>query len=139
MSHKTEIKTELTNLEYMKKALSKLGFTYKEAKEGQTLTTKGNYGVNIEVDLVITGNGGQQYKDAIGFKKTKDGTYTATGDFYGLKTQDGKALNKDLLKKEITASSKEAELIDRLNKLGFETCQSEETKDYISLTLERWT
>ena len=139
MSHKTTVKTELTDLTYMKMALEKLGFTYEEAKPGETLTTKGNYGVHENCELLITGNGKKNYNKAIGFKKTEDGTYTATGDFYGLYTQDGTRLTEATLKKEITASSKEAEIIDRLTHLGFSTAQQDETKEYIDLTLERWT
>lgn len=139
MSHKTEIKTELTDLQYMKRALDKLGFTYEEAKEGETLTTVGSFGVNEKVELLITGNGKKSYNKAIGFQKSKDGTYTATGDFWGLKNADGKSLTKEALAREVTASSKEAELIDRLNKLGFDVAQQNEDKDCIELTLERWT
>lgn len=139
MSHKTEIKTELTDLEYMKRALDKLGFTYKEAEEGKTLTTTGQFGVKEEVELIITGNGKTNYNDAIGFQKAKDGTYTATGDFWGLRNEEGKALTKESLAREVTASSKEAELIDRLNALGFDVANQKENGECIELTLERWT
>lgn len=138
MSHKTEIKTELTDLQYMKQALDKLGFTYEEAKPGQKLTTVGNYGVKEEVELLITGNGKQNYNKAIGFQKSSDGTYTATGDFYGLQNAQGKHLSKEFLAREVTASSKEAELIDRLSKLGFETSFQDENADHIEVELSRW-
>jgi len=138
LSHKTEVSLELTDLNYIKLALTKLGFTYKEKEEGKTLKTVGRYGVHEDVDLVITGNGVTSYQDAIGLKKTEAGTFTATGDFFGLKDKDGKKLTEEALKREVVASSKEAELCARLNALGFTKANSSETKDFIELTLERW-
>lgn len=136
MSHKTEIKTELTNLDYMKKALDKLGFNY---ETGEGLKANIMDGSKVDVELLITGNGKQKFSHNIGFQKQADGTYNATGDFWGLKNAEGKTLTKQFLKQEVTASSKEAELIDRLNALGFEKCQGTENSDKIEITLERWT
>lgn len=138
MSHKTTIKTELTNLGYMKKALQKLGFQFKESTKENQLKAKIMDGSTVDVELLITGNGKSTYTHQVGFKKTTDGTYEATGDFWGLRTADGKVLTQEYLKKEVTASSKEAELIDRLKKLGFDLANSKENNDCIELTLERW-
>lgn len=136
MSHKTEIKTELNNGHYLKQALTKLGFTF---KEGKNLTTQGSYGVHEKVDILVESNGTQHYNGAIGFKKQADGNYTAVGDFYGLRTQDGKSVSANMLKCEVTAHSKEAELNDRLQNLGFvnDPANRNETKDYIEITFSR--
>lgn len=123
----------------MKQALDKLGFTYKEAEDQSKLYTTGRFGVKEEVELLITGNGKESYSEAIGFKKEKDGTYSATGDFWGLKNKDGKKLTKEHLAQEVTASSKEAELIERLGKLGFNVETQEENEQSIDLVMERWT
>lgn len=139
MSHKTEIKTQLNNGHYLKQALQKLGFTFTEAKDGKKLHTKGHYGVHEEVDIRIEGNGSYNYDGAVGFKKQEDGTYTAVGDFYGLRTQDGRSVSTEMLKCEVTAHSKEAEINDRLMQLGFTADPSarKENKDYIEITFSR--
>jgi len=140
MSHKTTIQTELTNRKYLTDALKNLGFTFTEAKEGQTLSTKGGYGVHEKVDILIEGNGNQNYNSAVGFKKKEDGTYMAVGDFYGLRTQDGKSVSADMLKCEVTAHSKEAEANERLSALMFslEEGSRKETNQAIEFTLQRW-
>jgi len=139
MSHKTEIKTELNNGHYLKQALTKLGFTFTEASEGKKLHTKGHYGIHEEVDIRIDGNGSQNFDGAVGFKKQADGTYTAVGDFYGLRTQDGQGVSANFLKCEVTAHSKEAEINDRLMQLGFtsDPAARKETKEFIEISFSR--
>jgi len=139
MSHKTEIKTSLNNGHYLKEALTKLGFTFTEAEEGKKLITKGHYGVNEQVDIRIEGNGTSNFDGAVGFRKQEDGTYTAVGDFYGLRTQSGESVSADMLKCEVTAHSKEAEINDRLMQLGFtgDPSARKETKEYIEITFSR--
>lgn len=139
MSHKTEIKTELRNKHYMKEALEKLGFVVEEAAEGKQLTTKGRYGVHEKVDMLVKSNGTVDYNDAIGFKQNSDGTYTAVGDFYGLRTQDGRSVSASMMKGEVTAHSKEAELNDRLQSMGFvnDPTQRNENNEFIEITYTR--
>lgn len=139
MSHKTEVKTTLNNKGYLKRALERKGFIVEEAPEGQMLTTKGNYGVHENVDMLVKGNGAVNYNDAVGFKKNEDGTYTAVGDFYGLRTQDGQSLSANILKGEITAHSKEIQLDDTLQSIGFvnDSNQRRETNEYIEITYTR--
>lgn len=141
MSHKTEVKTTLNNGHYLKKALDKLGFRYTEANASQKLKTRGGYGVHEEVDILVEGNGSQDFNGAIGFKKQADGTYVATGDFYALRTQDGQRVSAQMLKCETTASAKEAEINERLANLGFNSNSSEssENSEKIVMTMERWT
>lgn len=138
MSHKTELKTTLTDSMYIKKALDKLGFVYVAAENGNTLTCDIMDGTKVDVEIKITGNGNTKFKHNIGFKKEEDSTYTATGDFWNLKTKDNKKLTKELLTKEVTAASKEAELIDRLSVLGFNQSFYEEDSHSIQLKLSRW-
>ena len=140
MSHKMEIKTELKNKKYLLKALDDLGFTYTEVTEGQTLTTKGRYGVHEKVDILIEGNGNYNYDKSIGFRKTEDGTYTAVGDFYNLRTADGRSVSTDMLKCEVTAHAKECEVNDRLGNLMFtmDASTRKETNSEITFELKRW-
>lgn len=140
MSHKTEIETELKSKKYLTKALEALGFKYTEAVEGQTLTTKGHYSVHEEVDILIEGNGNINYDGAVGFRKKPDGTYTAVGDFYGLRTKEGKGLDANFLKCEVTARSKEVETNERLANLMFsmEEGTRKESDQQLSFTMQRW-
>ena len=139
MSHKTEIKTQLTDREYLKQALDKLGFKYTEAKKEEKLITQGYYRVHEEVDIRIDGQGSINYNGSIGFVENADGTFNAVGDFYGLRTEDGQLLSPELLKNEITASAKQSEVQERLTKLDFSQCECEENKDQIIMCFERWT
>jgi hypothetical protein len=140
MSHKTEIKTELKHKKYLTQALTDLGFQFTEAKEGQTLTTVGRYGVHEKVDILIEGNGNNNYNKSIGFKKEADGTYSAVGDFYSLRTADGRQVTESMLKCEVTAHAKECEVNERLSALMFSMDKStrKETNSEISFELRRW-
>lgn len=134
MSHKTELATKLNNGHYLKQALGKLGFKYKEAKPGTKLKTKGHYGVNEDVDILV-----ENQDEAVGFRKNADGNYSAVGDFYGLRMQDGTHVDARTFTGELTAHSKEAELNDRLQNMGFvcDTSQRKENKEYIEVTFTR--
>jgi hypothetical protein len=136
MSHKTELATKLNNGHYLKKALDKLGLKYKEAKPGTKLRTNGHYGVHEEVDILV-----ENQNDAIGFKKAADGTYTAVGDFFGLKLPDGRSADARTLTGELTAHSKEAELNDRLQNMGFisDNSQRKENREFIEVVFTRLT
>ena len=137
MSHKTEIKTELNNGKYLKTALDKMGFKY---EEGNSLQTKGHYGVKEKVDILVTSNGKQSTNKSYGFRKESDGTYTAIGDFYGMRTASGDSVSAKMLKVNCTALSKEAEVNERLSNLMFqvEGGSRKESKQEISFTMQRW-
>jgi len=141
MSHKTEVKMALTNKGFLKKVLDKLGFTYTEAKEGQTIQTtsrfqNANSGVNIRLET----QKGRHLEGAIGFREEKDGTWTAVGDFYGLAFEDGERMTVENLKNKVTARSKEAEIQEHLMQLGFEmSLENAQSKNGIqTMTYERW-
>lgn len=138
MSHKTELKTKLNNKQFLLKALDNMGFNY---IEGQNLTTKSRYGVREKVDILITGNKKNNYSDnPIGFKKETDGTYTAVGDFYGLRDQEGKSISARSLGVNATCLSKEAEVNQRLGNLRFQMdAQSKKRQgNKLSFTMQRW-
>jgi hypothetical protein len=140
MSHKTSIQTELKHKKYLTQALTDLGFQFTEAQEGQTLTTVGRYGVHEKVDILIEGNGNHNYNKSVGFKKEADGTYSAVGDFYGLRTSDGRSVTESMLKCEVTAHAKECEVNERLSSLMFSMDKStrKENNNEISFELKRW-
>jgi hypothetical protein len=88
----------------------------------------------------VESNGKVNYNSAIGFKKQADGTYTAVGDFYGLRTADGKQVTAEMLKCEVTSHSKEIEINERLANLMFTLDPSSrvENDKEISGCLRRW-
>jgi hypothetical protein len=137
MSHLTKLKTKLNNKEFLLKALTKMGFTY---KEGENLKTKGNYNQVHEVDILIEGNGKQSYNSAIGFKKETDGTYTAVGDFFALRDAAGNSISAKSLGVNCTKMSKEAEVNHRLGQLRFEMDKSSrvEKGSKVTFTMQRW-
>lgn len=108
--------------------------------EGQELTTKGKYGVHEKVDILVEGNGVQNYNGAIGFRQQEDGTYTAIGDFFSLRTGDGRNVTKEMLKCEVTSHAKEAECNERLANLMFslDPATRKENDKSIEFTLQRW-
>ena len=142
MSHKTEIKTELTSRHYLKKALDKLGFLYTEAKEGSKIQTTSQFrSSNSGVDIRLDKHKNKSIGGSIGFKENKDGTFTAVGDFWGLSFDDGERLTIEKLKNKVTARSKEAEINDHLMQLGFEInkTQTKTKNGIVKLSFERWT
>ncbi|MCK9428997.1 MAG: DUF1257 domain-containing protein [Candidatus Omnitrophica bacterium] len=130
MSHKSEVKLELNNKEYLLKSLTSLGFSYLEAEEGKTLRTKGNYSVHEEVDILITDN-----NSCVGFKQQSDGTYKAIGDFYGLH-KNGKSYNTEIMSQEVTSHAKEAEVIERLAALSFSLEEGTRTENNNEICFE---
>ena len=142
MSHKTEIKTELTNRNYLKKALDKLGFKYTEAKVGEKIQTTSQFrGANSGVDIRLDSHKNKNLGGAIGFKENKDGTFTAVGDFWNLSFDGGDRMTMEKLKNKVTARAKEAQINDQLLQLGFQLNTSEmKNKNGVQeLTFERWT
>lgn len=136
MSHNSEIQTELDNQNYLTKALDELGFTYQQGD----LRAKSRYGVNESVDVLVTGHKSKKFQHGIGFKKQSDGKYKAVGDYYNLKTEDGRYVNEVFMKNEVTAASKEIEIRERLKKLGFKTSRGSKKREgnTVKFKLERW-
>ena len=132
MSHKTQVKTKLDNLEYIKRGLDDLGIKYKVADEGQKLTTKGNYSVHEPVDILVTEVDGKNINEAFGFNKNEDGTYTCVGDFY----MTGMTENK--LRNITTVAAKKIEANDRMMQLGFQLSETVDEKGEVELTYTRW-
>jgi hypothetical protein len=130
---------DLTNREYLKKALDKLGFKYKEATNG-TLKTKNRFSSKeiADVDILVEGQGDKNFDDAFGFKLKADGSYEAVGDFYGLTTDKGERVSELFVKEEIVSSAKQAEINERLMALDFTTSETTETKQYINMSFSRW-
>lgn len=116
MSHLTHVKSKLNNLDSLKKALTKLGYQYKEGD----LKTEGYYGQRDSVDVRVESINGKDIKGSFGFKQEADGNIKITGDFYGLKSPTGKALSAQFLSEELFVHSKMIEAEDGLKSIGFQ-------------------
>ena len=126
MSHKTEIKTKLTNLQHITNGLDAMGAKDKVAQNGEKFKTAGNWRSNKgeyeEVDILITELNGKSTGDAIGLAKQSDGTYVAMGDFYNL------GLESDL-RNTLTTEAIKSESNERLSQLGYQMQNDVEVKD----------
>jgi hypothetical protein len=69
MSHWTKVKTKLTNKDYLKKALDRMGLDFAEGSHSIT-----QYGTTEKAEIKLD--------NAVGFSEQKDGTYAMVGDFY---------------------------------------------------------
>jgi len=133
MSHKTEIKTSLTNRQNIKNALTKMGFSFTEAKEGEKLTTKGNYGVREDVDILV-----HTHNDAVGFRENNDGSFTTIGDFYGIRSKDNQYLDANSFGNLTLAYSNECDITEKLAALGYvDNGNKVDNKDFIEITFEQ--
>ena len=132
MSHRTQVTTKLEKKNYILRALDEMGFKYKVADEENGLVTKGRYSVHEKVDILITEANDRSTTDAIGFQKQKDGTYTAIGDFYGLR------VSETSLRNLTTTNALKIETNDELMKLGFTMDNVKENNEEVELTFTRW-
>jgi hypothetical protein len=74
MSHWTKVKTKLSNLEHVKKAITRLGY---EFQEGNFKVTE--YGTTEKAELLLD--------KSLGLSLQEDGTYAFVGDPYHCRTQ----------------------------------------------------
>lgn len=115
MSHKSIVDTKMKNKNSILKALNKLGITYKEGN----LKTKGNYGVNENVDILLEDYKGVNLNNAVGLKKDEKGNYKMIGDFYGLRDNNNNRLDETEFSERITNAYNYEELNPKLGNIGF--------------------
>jgi len=93
MSHFSKIKTEIDDINILKKVLDKFSYQHDENN-----TIKDYRGVIQNVDIrVLTDNSNYQ----IGFQKQQDGLFSIVADWYGIKSINQKNLNEEQFKKNI--------------------------------------
>lgn len=122
MSHKTTVQVDIKDFNTLKGCLDGLGFTYEEAKPGEEMHTSSRWGVREQVDLRLTGYKGKGRNSslkAIGFKKNSNGTFTATGDFYGLVDAHGKPITADRMRKQIKTRYTIRKVMTEMRKQGY--------------------
>ena len=74
MSHWTKVKTKLRELDYIKKALSRMGLEFQEGNH-----TIKQYGTSEKAEIKLD--------DAVGLSRQEDGTWAMVGDFYHSRNQ----------------------------------------------------
>jgi hypothetical protein len=74
MSHFTKVSTKVKDLEYIKKALTRMGLEFKEGEFNISW-----YGKTEKAEI--------QIDKAVGLAKQADGTYSMVGDFYHSQNQ----------------------------------------------------
>jgi len=131
MSHKTTVTSKLKSKFYITQALKEMGFGV-TVGEGNNLLTRGSYGVHEKVEILINSIDGRNINDCIGFALQSDGTYSATGDFYGTRWTAGK------LTEEVTMKANTGEVNDRLMALGFQLEQTNNNNGEVELTYTRY-
>lgn len=75
MSHWTKVSTKLTEMEALKKALTRLGLEFQEGNHSIT-----QYGTTEKAELKLD--------NAVGFSRQEDGTFAVVGDFYHSKNRN---------------------------------------------------
>ena len=123
MSHFTRIKTKIQDLEYLKKALEKLGYNYKEGNieiEGYSGTKK--------VSLAIYPESGYP----IGFRK-KGKEYELVADWWRVNVKKEKFINS------LTQTYSYYTVVNESQKEGFNIVSEEKLKDgAIKIVVQRW-
>ena len=124
MSHKTTMKVEIKDLATLKKCLTDLGYTHEASVDGKnSMRTKSSYsGANDDVCLRLTGytNGKtNQHIASIGFRREKDGTIKATGDFWRIQDAEGKGVSADSLARSLKTRYTVRNISREMNRQGF--------------------
>lgn len=130
MSHFTEVKTQIKNLEFFKKALKELGFDF--VCDLDSLTIENFFGDKTPVELLI--KTGTKYD--IGLRLKEDNTYELVADWELLEKMkyDTKKVQETLLQKYSYITVK-----DSLEQQGYEV--DEEVVDEegnIELVVAQW-
>jgi len=135
MSHKTTINTKVSSLSSLQKALDRLGIKYKVGNH----KTRGNYGVHEDVDVILENYGGKSLNNAVGFKQGKDGNFQFTGDFYGLRDDQGNSLSQNNFGDRVENAYNFEEINNKLSTLGF-SCDNSNldfTKKEVNFVMQR--
>jgi hypothetical protein len=128
MSHLSKIQCNIDDLDSLKKALEEMGYGYIEGRK-----TLSAYSWSMEVDLQLT-------KDSkpllIGFKKEKDGTYSAQADWYCT------GINSRKFNEDLNMLHAKHKVLDKAKSNGFflESCENmtRDGKRVIELTFRSW-
>jgi hypothetical protein len=131
MSHWTKVKTKLREIEYIKKALTRMGLAYTEGNH-----TISQYGTKEKAEIKLD--------DAVGLSRQEDGTWAMVGDFYhshnqGLRKYYGR---NDLFNTDLGTNYAVEQAKGQLEEQQFFCSENEEAKPgqdgLIRMTFERY-
>ncbi len=88
MSHITRIRTNLKDVEMLKRVMTDLGYQVSDKRQ----KIKGYGQTSTQVDLKVVMPSGYHF----GFTKAADGTYEIVGDFWGVKGVNQQGLNRQI-------------------------------------------
>ena len=126
MSHKATIKMRINDRATLCQTLDALGIQYQVAEQANGLNIHSRYGVQANVDVLLTKDAHGSSMQAVGFKRNEDGTYEAVGDFYEIssaKTKDGQRLDQNSFKDAIGKRYTYYKAINQLTALNFAVSQ----------------
>lgn len=126
MSHKATIKMKINDRAILCQTLDSLGVSYQIADNINELKISSRYGVQANVDVLLTNDSHGQKMVAVGFKKNEDGSYEAVGDFYEIgeaKTKEGERLDQNSFKDAIGKRYTYYKAINQLTQLNFSMSQ----------------
>lgn len=131
MSHFTKIKTKLASTEHLKKALTRMGYTFNEGNH--TIT---QYGKSEKAEIKLD--------NAVGFSRQADGTFAMVGDFWHSKQQSLKKYygKVDQFNQDLSTSYAIEETKSNLEAANF-FCTANEAAEagqdgLITMTFESW-
>lgn len=129
MSHFTNVKTKITDLEALKAALRDLGYP---VVEGQAMI-RGWRHATQQADVAA-----RLGSFDIGFRKGADGTYDAVADWWGARTYDG--VNQADFMRRLTQRYAYHKVVGEARKQGYTLVEEETQADQsIRLVVRRWT
>jgi hypothetical protein len=128
MSHFTNVKTKLTDLEALKAALADLGYAVAEGE----VAIRGWRNASQRADLAA-----RLGSFDVGFTRGADGAYDAVADWWGLKTYDGVA-QADFMRR-VTQRYAYHKVVGEARRQGYALVEEENQADQsIRLVVRKW-
>jgi hypothetical protein len=128
MSHFTNVKTKLTDLEALRAALVDLG--YQVAADAPAI--RGWRGTSQHADLAA-----RLSAFDIGFTRGADGTYDAVADWWGVKTYEG--VTQAEFMRRVTQRYAYHKVVGEVRKQGYTLVEEEDQADQsIRLVVRKW-
>lgn len=122
MSHFTRIRTKLTNIHTVQKALEELGYTVQNGR------VRGYRGQEVEADLVVKTDSGYD----IGFRD-EGSTVVMVADLWGLR------INRDEFLNKVAQQYAYITVVEQAQEQGWQMATEENQEDgSIRLVLQRW-
>lgn len=129
MSHFTQVKTKITDITTLKKALEELGYGYIEGD----VKVRGWRGITERADLAVST--GSPYN--IGFRRSEDGSYEVIADWWGVQSRTG--LSERAFVRNVNQRYAYHKVVDEVTRRGYMVSEDEVTADNtIRLVVRKW-